>query len=57
MKNLVQFHAENKFQLMAYSHIHLKIMGNIVANIDKKTEKVFAEIDKFIDSEKNRSCK
>jgi len=42
---------------MAYSHIHLKIMGNIVVNIDKKPEKAFAEIDKFNDFEKDRSCK
>ncbi|MBN1871624.1 MAG: DUF1722 domain-containing protein [Candidatus Omnitrophica bacterium] len=32
MKDLVQFHAENKFLLMAYSQKELKVMGNIVAN-------------------------
>jgi uncharacterized protein YbgA (DUF1722 family)/uncharacterized protein YbbK (DUF523 family) len=36
MKELVQFHAENKFLLMAYSQKELSFMGKIVANYEKK---------------------
>lgn len=44
MKDLVQFHAENKFLLMAYSQKHLKVMGNVVANRNKRpAAEVFAE--------------
>ncbi|MCM8783298.1 MAG: DUF523 and DUF1722 domain-containing protein [Candidatus Omnitrophica bacterium] len=35
IKNLVQFHTENKFLLMMYSQKELKLMGNIVANRQK----------------------
>ena len=46
MKDLVQFHAENKFLLMAYSQKHLKTMGNTVANRDKRqTGEVFKEYE------------
>ncbi|UCG35080.1 MAG: DUF1722 domain-containing protein [Candidatus Omnitrophota bacterium] len=46
MKNLVQFHAENKFLLMAYCKKYLKVLGNIVANRDKKSLKeVFVEYE------------
>lgn len=36
MKDLVQFHAENKLLLMAYNQKELKTMGQIVANHQKK---------------------
>ena len=36
MKELVQFHAENKLLLMAYNQKELKVMGQIVANHEKK---------------------
>ena len=36
IKDLVQFHAENKLLLMAYNQKELKIMGQIVANFEKK---------------------
>jgi uncharacterized protein YbgA (DUF1722 family)/uncharacterized protein YbbK (DUF523 family) len=42
MRELVQFHAENKFLLLAYSQKHLKIMGSIVANRAKKNPKDLA---------------
>ena len=46
MRNLVQFHAENKFLIMAYSQKYLKEMGNIVANREKKSPKeVFTEYE------------
>jgi uncharacterized protein YbgA (DUF1722 family) len=46
MRNLVQFHAENKFLLMAYSQKELKIMGSIVANREKRgIDAVFKEYE------------
>ncbi|MBN1354375.1 MAG: DUF1722 domain-containing protein [Candidatus Omnitrophica bacterium] len=46
VKNLVRFHTENKFLLMAYSQKHLKLMGNIVANSKRKPAKeMFAEYE------------
>jgi len=36
MKDLVQFHAENKFLIMAYDQKELKAMGQVVANHEKK---------------------
>jgi uncharacterized protein YbgA (DUF1722 family)/uncharacterized protein YbbK (DUF523 family) len=39
MRDLVQFHAENKLLLMACSQKELKIMGQIVANHEKKEPK------------------
>ncbi|MFH1878133.1 MAG: DUF523 and DUF1722 domain-containing protein [Candidatus Omnitrophota bacterium] len=36
MKDLVKFQAENKLLLMAYNQKELKVMGQIVANHDKK---------------------
>jgi len=36
MKGLVRFHAENKLLLMAYNQEELKVMGQIVANHQKK---------------------
>lgn len=37
MGALVQFHAENKLLLMAYNQKELKILGQIVANKDRRT--------------------
>jgi uncharacterized protein YbgA (DUF1722 family)/uncharacterized protein YbbK (DUF523 family) len=36
MKDLVQFHTENKFLLMAYNQKELRLMGRIVANLDQR---------------------
>lgn len=36
MKDLVQFHAENKLLLLAYNQKELRLMGKIVANHEKK---------------------
>ncbi len=36
MKALVKFHTENKFLLMAYSQKELKILGQVVANHEKR---------------------
>jgi uncharacterized protein YbgA (DUF1722 family) len=36
MHELVRFHTENKFLLMAYSQKELKVLGNLVANREKK---------------------
>jgi uncharacterized protein YbgA (DUF1722 family)/uncharacterized protein YbbK (DUF523 family) len=35
MKDLVQFHAENKYLLMAYNQKELRLMGRIVANLER----------------------
>jgi uncharacterized protein YbgA (DUF1722 family)/uncharacterized protein YbbK (DUF523 family) len=46
MKELVRFHAGNKFLLMAYSQKELKTMGQIVANHEKRNpEEVFREYE------------
>ena len=36
MRDLVQFHVENKHLLMAYNQKELRLMGRIVANLDKR---------------------
>ena len=41
MHDLVRFHTENKFLLMAYSQKELRVLGNLVANPDKRS---FGEI-------------
>jgi uncharacterized protein YbgA (DUF1722 family)/uncharacterized protein YbbK (DUF523 family) len=41
MKDIVRFHAENKFTLMAYSQKELRRLGRIVANPDRRP---FAEL-------------
>jgi uncharacterized protein YbgA (DUF1722 family)/uncharacterized protein YbbK (DUF523 family) len=44
MRDLVQFHAENKLLLMAYSQKYLKLLGRLVANPGKQpAEEIFAE--------------
>ncbi|MGA1825140.1 MAG: YbgA family protein [bacterium] len=44
MKDLIQFHAEHKMVLMAYSQKQMRILGSIVANHEhKKPEQVFAD--------------
>lgn len=49
MKHIVQYHAENKFLLMAYSQKELSNLGNIVANIDKrKPNEVLEEYGKHL---------
>lgn len=37
MKSLVQFHTENKFMLMAYRQKSLKILGRVVANLERRS--------------------
>jgi uncharacterized protein YbgA (DUF1722 family) len=39
MRDLVQFHAENKLTLMSYSQKQLRILGRLVANPEKKPPK------------------
>ncbi len=49
MKDLVQFHAENKLLIMAYNQKELKTMGNIVANhAKKKVDIVFGEYSEHL---------
>jgi uncharacterized protein YbgA (DUF1722 family) len=36
MKDIVRFHSENKFVLMAYSQKELRVLGRIVANPEKR---------------------
>jgi uncharacterized protein YbgA (DUF1722 family)/uncharacterized protein YbbK (DUF523 family) len=44
MGEVVRFHTENKFLLMAYGQKHLKVMGRMVANPEKKpTQEVIAD--------------
>jgi len=46
MKDLVQFHASNKFLIMSYSQKELKIMGKIIANhAREKPEAVFEKYE------------
>lgn len=39
MKELVKFHSNNKFLLMAYNQIEMRLLGKIVANHEKKDTK------------------
>ena len=43
MKELVKFHSDNKYLLMAYNQNELRILGQIVANHDKKEFNVLIE--------------
>ncbi len=36
MKEIVRFHSENKYLLMAYKQETMRVLGRIVANLDKK---------------------
>lgn len=36
MKDLIEFHSKNKYLLMMYNQSHLKILGSILANHEKK---------------------
>jgi len=38
IKNLIDFHSKNKLLFMAYSQKHLKYLGNVVGNNDKKSD-------------------
>ena len=50
MKEIVRFHSENKYLLMAYNQETMRVLGRIVANLDKK------DIDELIrDYEKHLS--
>ncbi len=49
MRDLVQFHAENKLLLMAYSQKELRRLGRIVANPEKRPPAdVFAEYERHL---------
>lgn len=37
VNNLIKFHTNNKYFLMAHSQMYLKLLGNIVANHEKKS--------------------
>lgn len=51
MKDLVQFQAENKLLLMAYSQKELRLMGKLVANFEKKKPRdIFAEYETHLDA-------
>lgn len=43
MKELVKFHSDNKYLLLAYNQSQLKILGKIVANHEKKSFKEIVE--------------
>jgi len=58
MKDLVQFHAENKLLLMASSQRGLRIMGQTVANHDKRSaEQAFMEYENHLANALNCSPK
>lgn len=47
--DLIRFHTENKFLLMAYSQKELKVLGNILANQKKyPKEKVFSDYENHL---------
>jgi uncharacterized protein YbgA (DUF1722 family) len=49
MGSLVQFHAENKFVLMAYHQTQLRALGRIVANPDKRAfDEVAADYEEHL---------
>ena len=49
MENLVNFHSNNKYLIMAHSQIHLKDLGNIVANHEKHPlKKVLWKYEKML---------
>jgi uncharacterized protein YbgA (DUF1722 family)/uncharacterized protein YbbK (DUF523 family) len=37
MREIVRYHSENKFLLMAYNQNEMRLLGNVVANHEKKT--------------------
>ncbi len=56
MRDLVEFHTNNKFLIMSYSSSHLKKLGNIAANRNKeKAEAVFEEYGKELQLALNRT--
>ncbi|MFA5102640.1 MAG: DUF523 and DUF1722 domain-containing protein [Candidatus Thermoplasmatota archaeon] len=49
LQQLLQFHTENKFLLMAYSQKELRILGNILANQEKQPlPKVFSDYEQHL---------
>lgn len=49
MSELVKFHSENKYLLMAYNQTQLKNLGRIVGNHDKKSiEEIIEEYKKYL---------
>ena len=51
IKNLVRFHTINKYLLMAHSPKELKILGNLVANLQKRPlEEVFQEYNSHLNT-------
>ena len=49
MEDIVNFHSNNKYLIMAHSQIHLKELGNVVANHKKlPLEKVLSNYEKIL---------
>lgn len=47
LKDLIEFHSNNKYLLMTYNQSQLKILGGILANHDKKShEEIFRDYSK-----------
>lgn len=58
MRNLVSFHTENKYLLMAYSQVELRKMGVIVANKERKAfQELASEYEKYLYRALSRSPK
>jgi uncharacterized protein YbgA (DUF1722 family)/uncharacterized protein YbbK (DUF523 family) len=56
MRNLIAFHTENKYILMAYSQTELRILGTIVANKEQKDFKeLVSEYEKHLYSAISRA--
>jgi uncharacterized protein YbgA (DUF1722 family)/uncharacterized protein YbbK (DUF523 family) len=55
MKNLVEFHSENKYLLMAYSQAELHKLGSIVANKERRTfQELVSEYERHLYSALSR---
>jgi len=49
MKEIVRFHSENKYLLMAYKQETMRVLGRIVANLDKKDiEELIRDYEKYL---------
>ncbi|MGA0296043.1 MAG: DUF1722 domain-containing protein [Nitrosopumilaceae archaeon] len=49
MQDLVTFHSNNKYLIMAHSQVHLKELGNVVANHEKQPlKKVLNDYQKIL---------
>jgi len=49
MKEMVRFHSENKYLLMAYEQETMRVLGRIVANLDKKNlDELISDYEKHL---------